>query len=57
MDVVDKIVGFANDASLAMANGGGRNPGKKALITKAKVVPLASVKGGEKKVAADSTKK
>ncbi len=57
MDTVDKIVGFANDSSLPMANGGGRNPGKKAVITKAKLVPLASVKGGEKKAAAaDSTK-
>src|SRR5204862_7486450 len=26
MDTVDKIVGFANDSSLPMANGGGRNP-------------------------------
>lgn len=57
MDTVDKIVGFANDASLPMANGGGRNPGKKAMITKARLVSLASVKAPEKKAAAADTTK
>lgn len=53
MDAVDKIAAFAQDASLPSANGGGRNPGKKAVITKARVVSLASVK----QAAPDSTKK
>ncbi|MFI5370029.1 MAG: peptidylprolyl isomerase [Candidatus Eisenbacteria bacterium] len=58
MDAVDKIAAFAGDTALPMANGGGRNPGKKALITKARLVPLSQVKGadkGEKKAPADST--
>jgi cyclophilin family peptidyl-prolyl cis-trans isomerase len=58
MDAVDKIAAFAGDASLPMANGGGRNPGKKALITKARLVPLSQVKGvdkTEKKAPVDST--
>jgi len=59
MDSVDKIVGLANDSSLPLANGGGRNPGKKGLITKAHLIPLSTAKGGEKKATAtaDSTQK
>ena len=41
MDVVDKIVAMANDSSLPQANGGGRNPGKKALIIHATLEPLS----------------
>lgn len=36
MDAVDRIAKFASDASLPNANGGGKNPGKKALIKKAR---------------------
>ena len=66
MDAVDRIAAFANDATLPAANGGGRNPGKKALITKARLIPLAqATKGAEKsaqksektdKAAADTTR-
>jgi hypothetical protein len=49
MEAVDKIAAFAADAALPAANGGGRNPGKKALITKAKLVPLSqAMKSAEK---------
>jgi cyclophilin family peptidyl-prolyl cis-trans isomerase len=41
MDAVDKIVAFSDDASLPPAGGGGRNPAKKAQITKAYLEPLA----------------
>ncbi len=41
LDVVDKIVALASDPSLPSANGGGRNPGKKALIKKAVLAPLS----------------
>jgi cyclophilin family peptidyl-prolyl cis-trans isomerase len=41
MDVVDKIVALASDATLPNAGGGGKNPGKKALIKKATLEPLA----------------
>jgi cyclophilin family peptidyl-prolyl cis-trans isomerase len=41
MDVVDRIVAFGRDATLPQANGGGRNPGKKALIKKAYLAPLS----------------
>lgn len=41
MEAVDKIAAFASDASLAAAAGGGRNPGKKALIKKARLEPLS----------------
>ena len=53
MDVVDKIAAMANDASLPTANGGGRNPGVKAKIVKAYLVPLSRYQGG----AAYSTKR
>ena len=39
MDVVDKIVAFGSDPSLPTAGGGGRNPGKKALIVHATLEP------------------
>jgi len=42
MDTVDKIAKFASDATLPTSAGGGKNPGKKALITKATLEPLAS---------------
>jgi cyclophilin family peptidyl-prolyl cis-trans isomerase len=42
MDVVDKIAAFANDSALPQANGGGRNPGKKALIRHARLEALSS---------------
>lgn len=49
MEAVDKIAAFAGDGALPAANGGGRNPGKKALITKAKLVPLSqAMKSAEK---------
>jgi cyclophilin family peptidyl-prolyl cis-trans isomerase len=38
MEAVDKIAKFASDATLPAANGGGKNPGKKALIKKARFV-------------------
>ena len=41
MDVVDKIVAFSDDASLPASAGGGRNPGKKAQIVKARLEPLS----------------
>lgn len=41
MDVVDRIVALASDSTLPAANGGGRNPGKKALIKKAYLAPLS----------------
>ncbi len=41
MDVVDRIAAFASDPSLPAANGGGRNPGPKAAIQQAQLVPLA----------------
>lgn len=41
MEAVDKIAAFAADASLPAAAGGGRNPGKKALIKKARLEPLS----------------
>jgi cyclophilin family peptidyl-prolyl cis-trans isomerase len=41
MEAVDKIAAFAGDASLAAANGGGRNPGKKALIKRPRLDPLS----------------
>jgi cyclophilin family peptidyl-prolyl cis-trans isomerase len=41
MDVVDRIVALAGDASLPAANGGGRNPGRKAMIKRAYLVPLS----------------
>jgi cyclophilin family peptidyl-prolyl cis-trans isomerase len=41
MDVVDRIAAFASDATLPAANGGGRNPGKKAMIRKAFLAPLS----------------
>lgn len=53
MDAVDKIAAFASDATLAAANGGGRNPGKKALIKKARVEPLSKYEGS--KAAADTS--
>jgi cyclophilin family peptidyl-prolyl cis-trans isomerase len=42
MDVVDKIAAFANDSALPQANGGGRNPGKKALVRHARLESLSS---------------
>ena len=42
MDAVDKIAKFASDATLPTSAGGGKNPGKKALITKATMEPLAN---------------
>ncbi|NOT34106.1 MAG: peptidylprolyl isomerase [Candidatus Eisenbacteria bacterium] len=45
MDAVDKIAAFASDAKLPQAGGGGRNPGKKALIKKARLAPLSSFEG------------
>jgi peptidylprolyl isomerase/peptidyl-prolyl cis-trans isomerase B (cyclophilin B) len=51
MDVVDKIAAMANDASLPMANGGGRNPGVKAKIEH------ATFGGGAKPAAAADTSK
>jgi cyclophilin family peptidyl-prolyl cis-trans isomerase len=41
MDVVDKIVALGADTTLPSAGGGGRNPGKKAMIRKATLEPLA----------------
>ncbi|HYM80801.1 MAG TPA: peptidylprolyl isomerase [Candidatus Limnocylindria bacterium] len=41
LDVVDKIVAMGTDSSLPSANGGGRNPGKKAQIVKATLEPVA----------------
>jgi cyclophilin family peptidyl-prolyl cis-trans isomerase len=41
MEVVDRIVALAADASLPAAAGGGRNPMKKAQIVKARLEPLA----------------
>lgn len=41
MEVVDQIVAFGRDTSLPTANGGGRNPRKKALIKKAFLAPLS----------------
>jgi cyclophilin family peptidyl-prolyl cis-trans isomerase len=41
MDVVDKIVAFADDSTLPASAGGGRNPGKKAQIVKAYLSPLS----------------
>ncbi len=40
MDAVDRIVAFSDDASLPIAAGQGRNPGKKAEILKAYLEPL-----------------
>jgi peptidylprolyl isomerase/peptidyl-prolyl cis-trans isomerase B (cyclophilin B) len=42
MDTVDKIAKFAADVTLPTSAGGGKNPGKKALITKATMEPLAN---------------
>ncbi len=42
MDAVDKIAKFASDPTLPTSAGGGKNPGKKAMITKAMLEPLAS---------------
>lgn len=55
METVDKIAKFASDTTLPNANGGGKNPGKKALITKATLEPLASVQGGSAKAAPAET--
>jgi peptidyl-prolyl cis-trans isomerase A (cyclophilin A) len=44
MDVVDKIAAMANDATLPMANGGGRNPGVKARIEHATFQTPAAAK-------------
>uniref|UniRef100_A0A832I1M7 Peptidyl-prolyl cis-trans isomerase n=1 Tax=Eiseniibacteriota bacterium TaxID=2212470 RepID=A0A832I1M7_UNCEI len=41
MDVVDRIVALAEDASLPPSPGGGRNPMKKTLVTRAWLEPLA----------------
>jgi cyclophilin family peptidyl-prolyl cis-trans isomerase len=41
MDAVDKICAFSDDATLPPAGGGGRNPGKKAMIKSARLEPLA----------------
>jgi cyclophilin family peptidyl-prolyl cis-trans isomerase len=41
MDAVDKIVAMADDTTLPMAGGGGRNPGKTAIIVRAYLEPLA----------------
>jgi peptidyl-prolyl cis-trans isomerase A (cyclophilin A) len=46
MDAVDKIAGFASDASLPASAGGGRNPGKSAQIVKAYLEPLAKWEKG-----------
>jgi cyclophilin family peptidyl-prolyl cis-trans isomerase len=42
MDAVDRIAKFASDTTLPTSAGGGKNPGKKALITKATLEPLAN---------------
>jgi len=42
METVDKIAKFASDPTLPTSAGGGKNPGKKAMITKAMFEPLAS---------------
>jgi cyclophilin family peptidyl-prolyl cis-trans isomerase len=39
METVDRIAKFASDPTLPAANGGGKNPGKKAVIKKARVDP------------------
>ena len=41
MDAVDRIARFAGDSSLPQAAGGGRNPGRRARITRAYLEPLA----------------
>jgi len=41
MEAVDKIVAFSDDGTLPAAGGGGRNPGKKAMIKTARLEPLA----------------
>lgn len=57
MDVVDKIAKFASDKTLPAANGGGTNPGKKALIRKAHFDPNWRAGGvASVPVSADTTK-
>jgi cyclophilin family peptidyl-prolyl cis-trans isomerase len=41
MDAVDKIAAMANDPSLPNAGGGGKNPGKKAMVKRAYLAPMA----------------
>lgn len=55
MEAVDKIVAFSDDASLPAAGGGGRNPAKKAQITKAYLEPLAKWEKAASKPAVEKT--
>lgn len=56
MDAVDKIATFAKDPKTLQTQMG-PNPQKKALIKKARLVPLAEWKKGGNPAAADTTKK